>query len=63
MALMKKAIRLKATVYIEGMDEQAHNFAQSSIQALENMIAAGESKFPNLSVKIERVEEDRGEDE
>ncbi len=63
MALMKKAIRLKATVYIEGMDEPAHNFAQSSIQALGEIIAAGESKYPNLSVKVEKIEEDTGEDE
>ncbi|MGE5224441.1 MAG: hypothetical protein ACM3PY_18550 [Omnitrophica WOR_2 bacterium] len=63
MALMKKAVRLKVTVTIEGMDEPAHNFAQSSTRALEEIIAAGEARYPNLSLKIEKIEEDSGEDE
>ncbi len=63
MALMKKAIRLKATITLEGMDEPAHNFAQSSTQALQEIIAAGQARYPNLSLKIEKIEEDSGEDE
>ncbi len=38
---MRKAISLKVSLWIEGEDEPAHNFAESTKQAVRDIIAAG----------------------
>ena len=60
---MRKAIRLKVSLWIEGEDEPAHNFAQSTGEAVRNMIAAGSAQHPNLRVTVKKVEEDRSEED
>jgi hypothetical protein len=60
---MRKAIQLKVKLWIEGEDEPAHNFAASTIQAINDIISAGAARHPELHVTIKKVEEDEDEDE
>lgn len=62
---MHKGIRLSIKLWIEGEDEPAHNFAESTIQAVQEMLAAGQSLYPNLQIVVRTIEEDtdREEDE
>jgi len=55
---MKKAIQLKVTVWIEGEDEPAHNFAESSMQDIKDIISAGRWRHPGLSVTVKNVVEE-----
>jgi hypothetical protein len=59
---MRKAISLKVNLWIEGEDEPAHNFAESTKQALREIIEAGSSKHPELKVTIKNFGE-RGVDD
>ena len=54
---MRKAISLKVSLWIEGEDEPAHNFAESTKQAVRDIIAAGSSSHPELKVKIKSIGE------
>ncbi|HXG94377.1 MAG TPA: hypothetical protein VNN73_18680 [Blastocatellia bacterium] len=56
-SLMRKGIRLKVTLDVEGMDAPAHNFAESTIQAVRDIIEAGSKKHPELTVKIKSIKE------
>jgi hypothetical protein len=55
---MHKGIRLSIKLWIEGEDEPAHNFAESTIQAVQEMLAAGQALHPDLQVVIRTIEED-----
>ena len=55
---MHKGIRLSIKLWIEGEDEPAHNFAESTIQAVQEMFAAGQALHPDLQVVIHTIEED-----
>ena len=57
---MRKAIRLRVTLWIEGEDEPAHDFAASTIQAVKDIIAAGSSSHPELKVTVKKVAEQSG---
>lgn len=57
---MRKAIQLRVTLWIEGEDEPAHNFAESTTQAVKDVIAAGSSKHPELTITVRKVEEKNG---
>ena len=59
---MRKAISLKVSLWIEGDDEPAHDFAASTKQAVQEIIQAGLSKHPELKVTIKSVGE-RGVDD
>jgi hypothetical protein len=59
---MRKAISLKVNLWIEGDDEPAHNFAESTKQAVREIIEAGSSKHPELKVTIKNLGE-RGVDD
>jgi hypothetical protein len=59
---MRKAISLKVNLWIEGDDEPAHNFAESTKQAVREIIEAGASKHPELKVTIKNLGE-RGVDD
>ena len=59
---MRKAISLKVSLWIEGDDEPAHDFAASTKQAVQEIIQAGLSKHPELTVTIKSVGE-RGVDD
>ena len=59
---MQKAIQLKVTLWIEGVDEPAHDFAKYTTQAVNDMINAGRSKYPKLKVTIKQVIEENDED-
>ena len=54
---MKKAISLDLKLWIEGEDEPAHDFAQSTMQAVREIIAAGATKHPELTVQIRSLKE------
>lgn len=55
---MHKGIRLSIKLWIEGEDEPAHNFAESTIQAVQEMLAAGQALHPDLQVVVRTIEED-----
>jgi hypothetical protein len=55
---MQKGVRISIKLWIEGEDEPAHNFAESTIKAVEEMLAAGQALHPNLKVTIRSLEED-----
>lgn len=54
---MRKAISLTVQLWIEGDDDPAHDFAQSTTDAVRELIDAGAAKFPALSVKIRSIKE------
>lgn len=55
--LMRKAISLDVRLWIEGEDEPAHDFAQSTIEAVRDIIAAGAPKHPELAVSVRSIRE------
>jgi hypothetical protein len=54
---MKKAISLDIRLWIEAEDEPAHDFAQSTTQAVRDIIETGSAKYPALAVKIRSIKE------
>lgn len=54
---MKKAISLDVRLYIEGEDEPAHDFAESTTQAVREIIEAGAAKYPSLAIKVRSIRE------
>lgn len=58
---MRKAIRLAVTLWIEGEDAPAHDFAASTTRAVREVIAAGAHAHPELHVTVQRVVEDEGD--
>lgn len=59
---MRKAISLKVSLWIEGEDEPAHDFAEATKQAVREIIEAGASKHPELKITIKSVGERGVED-
>ena len=55
---MRKAIRLKVTLEIQGDDVPAHDFAKATIQAVRDMLAAGHWRHPKLTVNVKDISED-----
>jgi hypothetical protein len=55
---MHKGIRIYVKLWIEGEDEPAHNFAEYTMKAVQEMLAAGQSVYPELEVTIRKIEED-----
>jgi hypothetical protein len=60
---MRKAIALKVDLWIEGEAAPAHDFADSTKQAVRDIIAAGISSHPDLSVEIRGIVEANDTDE
>jgi hypothetical protein len=56
-ATMKKTIQLKVALLIEGEDAPAHDFNKSTIKAVEEVIAAGSAKHPELKITIKKISE------
>jgi hypothetical protein len=54
---MKKAISLDVRLWIEGEDEPAHDFAQSTTQAVRDILQAGAGKYPALAITIRSIKE------
>ena len=54
---MKKAISLDVRLWIEAEDEPAHDFAQSTAQAVRDIIETGGVKYPALAIKIRSIRE------
>jgi hypothetical protein len=50
------------TLWIEGEDEPAHDFAESTKQAVKEIIEAGAPKHPELKVTVKNLGE-RGVDD
>ncbi len=59
---MRKAIGLNVNLWIEGEDEPAHDFAESTKRAVSDIIAAGRSNHPELSIKIKDIVERQDDD-
>ena len=57
---MHKAISIRVNLWIEGDDVPAHDFAQSTIQAVREIIAEGSKTHPELQVTIKKVSEQSG---
>jgi hypothetical protein len=55
---MHKGIRLTVNLWIEAEDEPAHNFAKYTIQAIRDIISAGNWRHPGLKVTIRKIVED-----
>ena len=60
---MRKSVRLKVSLVVEGEDEPAHDFASSSATAVRDIIGAGRWRHPGLKVTVKSVAEDTGEAE
>jgi hypothetical protein len=60
---MHKGIRLTLKLWIEGEDEPAHDFAAHTMRAVQQMLAAGKSLYPELQVTVRSIEEDTDWDE
>ena len=60
---MRKAIQLVVTLWIEGEDEPAHDFAASTTRAVRDIIAAGRGQHPELKVTVKRVVEHNDDDD
>lgn len=54
---MRKAISIDVRLWIEGEDEPAHDFAQSTTQTVREIIETGASKYPGLSITIRSLKE------
>ena len=54
---MRKAIRIEVRLWVEGEDEAAADFAARTTQAVREIIEAGAERFPELSVRVQRVRE------
>ncbi len=59
---MQKAIQLKVTLWIEGEDEPADDFAKYTTQAVTDMLNAGRVKYPKLKVTVKKIVEENDED-
>jgi hypothetical protein len=54
---MKKAIVLDIRLSIEGEDEPAHDFAESTTQAVRGILETGAAKYPGLAITIRSIKE------
>jgi len=54
---MRKAISLEVKLSIEGEDEPAHDFAQSTTEAIRAILESGAGKYPGLSIQIRSIKE------
>jgi hypothetical protein len=54
---MKKAIVLEIRLWIEGEDAPAHDFAQSTTQAVRAILDAGGASYPGLAIEIRSIKE------
>jgi hypothetical protein len=55
---MHKGIRISVKLWIEGEDEPAHDFAESTVKAVKEMLKNGQALHPELKVQVKTVEED-----
>ena len=54
---VRKAISLTVQLWIEADDEASHDFAQSTTQAVREILEGGTAKHPELSIKIRSIKE------
>lgn len=54
---MRKAILLEVRLWVEGDDAPAHDYAASTMQAVREIIVAGASRHPELTVTVRGVRE------
>ena len=59
---MRKAIQLVVTLWVEGEDEPAHDFAASTTRAVREIVAAGRDRHPELKVTVKRIVERNDDD-
>jgi hypothetical protein len=54
---MRKAILLEVRLWIEGEDEPAHDFAESTTRAVKEIIETGAKTHPELKVTVRSIKE------
>jgi hypothetical protein len=54
---VRKAISLDVHLWIEGEDEPGHDFAESTIEAVRDMLTTGAAKHPKLAVRVKSIRE------
>jgi hypothetical protein len=50
-------------LWIEGEAAPAENFATLTEEAVRGIIAAGSEQYPGLAVTVQKIEEDRSEED
>jgi hypothetical protein len=55
---MRKAVRLRVTLWLRGEDAPAHDFPATAIAAAREIVEAGAARHPELQLSIERIVED-----
>ena len=60
---MRKSVRLKVSLVVEGDDEPAHDFASSSADAVRDIVAAGRWRHPSLKVTVKDIKDNSGDEE
>lgn len=60
---MRKGVLLNVTLWVEGEDEPAADFAERAAHAARRIVRAGAAEHPELRVRVRRVEEARDRDE
>lgn len=60
---MRKAIQLKVTLWIEGEDAPAHDFAASTTQTVRRILTDPRRRPSGLNITIKKIEEDDDEDD
>lgn len=56
---MQKAIQLLVAVAVEGEDEPAHDFPRRAMAAVRDAVKAGRSRYPDLTITVHKIIEDR----
>jgi hypothetical protein len=59
---MRKAINFRVNLWIEGDDEPAHNFAESTRHAVHDIVAAGSFTHAELKVVVKGIVEAEADD-
>lgn len=60
---MRKAIRLVVQLWIEADDEPAHDFADSTMKTVREILADGAPHYPELRLTVEKIFEVRSSDD
>lgn len=60
---MRKAIRLRVTLWVEGEQEPAADFAALTTGRVRELLERVAATEKELRVRVRRVEEDEGEDD
>jgi hypothetical protein len=60
---VRKAIRLRVTLWVEGEQEPAADFAALTTRRVRALLEAAAKQEKELRISVRRVEEDEGDDD